>query len=68
MNIYHCKCHSCITEFVGINLLYCPFCASSLRQQGKAEYTVRDYIVAGWNAIAFRSKAGFIVKDTFPGS
>jgi hypothetical protein len=63
METYHYRCPNCVTEFVSPNLLYCPFCATPLHQLGGAQYPPRDYVTAGWNAIAFRSKPGFVVKD-----
>jgi len=62
LNIYHYKCFNCVTEFIAVGLIYCPYCGSPLRQQGLAKHEPRDYVTAGWDAIAFRSKPGFIVK------
>ena len=62
MTTYHYKCFNCITEFIAVNLLYCPYCGTHLRQMGLAQHTPRDYVTAGWDTIAFRSKAGFVVK------
>lgn len=62
MKVQRWKCPNCVTEFVVESVLYCPFCGTPLQKQGLADYSVKDYITAGWNAIAFRGKPGFIVK------
>lgn len=63
MNTYNYKCPDCSTEFVAVNLFYCPYCGTPLLQLGRAQYPLRDYVTAGWNMIAFKSKPGFVVKD-----